>query len=187
MKRFAIIASIVLMLFGFLGHASAQRRFEVPDLKGKFIYGGNFGFGMSGYYLNLSIAPQIGYRVFNPWEVGVRGIYNLQCYFDRFYGNEYVHFFGMAPYTNFQFYRGLFVHFEDEVMYGFSRWNHETLNGRWYNTVFVGGGYRQYTYNGSFVYFMVLYNLSWGLIPTSSHSWETPYFTPFEIRVGYCF
>ena len=83
MKRSAIIASLCLMLLGFSGKASAQFLPNVPDLKGKMIYGGNFGFGISGNYLNLSIAPQIGYRIFNPWEVGVRGIYNLQCYFDR--------------------------------------------------------------------------------------------------------
>ena len=115
----------------------------------------------------------------------MRGIYNLQCYFNRVYGNEYAHYFGVAPYTNIQFFKGLFIHVEDEVMYGISRWNHQTTQGRWYNTVFVGGGYRQYTYNGSYVYFMVLYNLSWGLLQPSA--WDTPYASPLSIRVGYCF
>lgn len=184
MKRIGIIAALSLMLFGFCGKASAQFG-EVPDMKGRVIYGGNFGFGISGSHLNLSLAPQVGYRVFNPWEIGIRGIYNLQCYFNRVYGNEYAHFFGVAPYTNFQIYRGLFVHVEDELMYGFSRWNSQTSKGKWYNTVFVGGGYRQYTYSGSFAYFMVLYNLSWGLIPAGS--WDTPYASPFVLRVGYCF
>jgi hypothetical protein len=185
MKRIGIITALGLMLLGFNGMASAQFLREVPDLKGKMIYGGNFGFSMSGNYLNLSIAPQVGYRIFNPWEVGVRNIYNLQCYFDRQYGNEYAHYFGIAPYTSFQFYKGLFVHLEDEVMYGFSRWNHETIGGNWYNSIFVGAGYRQYTIEGSFAYFLVLYNLSWSLIPTDN--WDTPYTSPFSIRVGYCF
>ena len=184
MKRFAIIAAMALMMLGFCGKASAQFSSDVPDLKGKMIYGGNFGFGISGYNLNFSIAPQVGYRIFNPWEIGVRGIYNLQCYFDRVYGNEYAHYFGVAPYTNVQFFRGLFIHVEDEVTYGFSRWNYQTSQGKWFNTVFVGGGYRQYSYSGSFVYFMVLYNLSWGLLPHSA--WDTPY-APFVFRVGYCF
>ena len=185
MKRFGIIAALCLMILGFCGNATAQIKSGVPDLKGKMIYGGNFGFGISGNYLNLSIAPQVGYRLLNPLEIGVRGIYNLQCYYDRFYGNEYSHLFGVAPYTNFQVHRGLFLHVEDEVMYGFLSWNHQTTEGRWFNTVFVGGGYRQYTYSGSFVYFMVLYNLSWGLIP--SGMWDTPYVSPFEVRVGFCF
>ena len=185
MKRFAIIAAIGMMLFGIVGNASAQRYSEIPDMKGKVIYGGNFGFGISGDYLHFSLAPQVGYRIFSPWEVGVRGIYTLQCHFDRYYGNEYGHYFGVAPYTNVEVYRGLFLHVEDEVMFGMTRWNHSTVANKWYNSVFVGGGYRQYTYNGSFVYYMVLYNLSWGLIQTGT--WDTPYGSPISIRVGYCF
>ena len=185
MKRFAIIAAIGLMLMGFCGKVSAQFLPEVPNLKGKMIYGGNFGFGMSGNHLSLSIAPQVGYRIFNPWEIGLRGTYQLQCYFDRYNGNEYFHYFGMAPYTNVQVYKGLFLHVEDEIMYGFSRWNHQSSVGRWFNSIFVGGGYRQYSYRGSYAYFMVLYNLSWGMV--QSNSWDTPYSSPIQIRVGYCF
>jgi len=183
MKRFAILTVLGLLLFGFVGKASAQ--YDVPDRKGKFIYGGNFGFGMSGYYLSLSLAPQIGYRVLNPWEVGVRGIYNLQAWFDRVHGNEYGHFFGVAPYTNVEVFRGLFLHVEDEVMYGLRRWNYETVSAKWYNSVFVGGGYRQYNYSGGYVYFLVLYNLSWNVIPSTT--WDTPYSSPLILRVGYCF
>ena len=60
MKRFAIVASLCLMLFGFVDKASAQLLPDVPDLKGRVIYGGNFGFGMTGNYLSMSIAPQVG-------------------------------------------------------------------------------------------------------------------------------
>ena len=185
MKRFAIIAVIGMMLFGTVGNASAQRYNTIPDMKGRMVYGGNFGIGMSGNYLNLSVAPQVGYRIFSPWEVGVRGIYTLQCYFDRYYGSEYGHYFGAAPYTNVEIYKGLFLHAEDEVLYGITRWNHSTVASKWYNTLFVGGGYRQYAKDGSFVYFMVLYNLSWGFIETGE--WGTPYASPISLRVGYCF
>ena len=185
MKRFGLIASLCLMLFGFVGKASAQFLPDVPDLKGKVIYGGNFGFGMTGNYLSLSVAPQVGYRIFNPWEVGVRTIYDLTCDFDKMYGNTFGHYFGVAPYTNFQVYKGLFVHVEDEVMYGIVRWNHDTVSRNWYNTVFAGGGYRQYSYNGGYTYIMVLYNLSWGII--QSERWGTPYASPIALRVGYCF
>ena len=185
MKRFGLIASLCLVLFGFMGKASAQFLPDVPDLKGKVIYGGNFGFGMSGNYLSLSVAPQVGYRIFNPWEVGVRTIYDLTCDFNRTLGNVYGHYFGLAPYTNFQVYKGLFVHVEDEVMYGIIRWNHGTVSRNWYNSVFVGGGYRQYAFDGGYAYIMVLYNLSWGIIQTER--WGTPYGSPIALRVGYCF
>ena len=185
MKRFATIITLALMLFAFAGKTSAQILSDVPDMKGKMIYGGNFGFGANGGYLNLSIAPQVGYRVFDPWEVGIRGIYDLDCVFDRVYGSQYGHYFGVAPYTNFQVYKGLFLHVEDEVLYGFTRWNHQTVSKDWFNTVYVGGGYRQYSYNGSYVYFMILYNLSWDVLQVCT--WNTPYVSPFTLRVGYCF
>lgn len=186
MKRFAVIASLCLMLLGFAGKASAQFLPDVPDMKGKMIYGGTFGGGLYGNRLSLSIAPQVGYRIFSPWEVGVRGVYDLTCYFDRHLGNTFGHYFGIAPYTNFQVYKGIFLHVEDEVMYGISRWNHETVSSKWYNSVFVGAGYRRYSYNGSFVYFLVLYNLSWGGIQDGD-KWDTPYASPISLRVGYCF
>ena len=75
------------MLFGLAGKASAQLLPDVPDMKGKFVVGGNLGGGMYGNHLNVSIAPQFGYRIFSPWEVGVRGVYDLSCDFNRVYGS----------------------------------------------------------------------------------------------------
>ena len=186
MKRFAIIASLFLMLFGFAGKASAQLLPDVPDMKGKITIGGDFDFGIYGHYLNFAIAPQVGYRIFSPWEVGLRGIYNLNCYFNSYSGNEYYHYFGVAPYTNFQVYKGLFVHTEYESLYGLVRYNHETYGGEWYHSLFVGGGYRSYAYTGSYYYVMLLYNLSYG----SMENWSSglyPYASPIVMRVGFCF
>ena len=185
MKRFVWIASLCLMLFGFGSKASAQILPDVPDMKGKFVVGGNLGGGMYGNYLNLSIAPQFGYRIFSPWEVGVRCIYDLSCDFNRTYGSTYAHYFGVAPYTNVQVYKGLFLHVEDEVMYGIARWDHQTTGSQWFNSVFVGGGLRQYSYTGSYVYYMVLYNLSWSGATTGRL--DTPYASPIALRIGYCF
>jgi hypothetical protein len=187
MKRFGIIAALIVILMGLTVKASAQFG-ETPNLRGKMIYGGNFGFGIRGNQLNFSISPQVGYRVFNPWEIGVRGTYNLLCYFNRYAANDYFHYVGVAPYTNFEIFSGIFLHVEDEIVYGFGRWNGSNIIPTWYNSVFVGGGYRQYTYNGSYAYFMVLYNLSWGVLSNAGNGgMETPYSSPFSFRVGYCF
>lgn len=172
------------MLFGFAGKASAQYS-DGLDMKGKLIVGGNVGGGLWNNRLDVSLAPQVGYRIFSPWEVGVRGVYDLRCVFDRVNGSSYAHYFGMAPYTNVEIFRGLFLHVEDEMMYGLSRWNHTTTGSRWFNTVFVGGGYRQYSYNGGYIYYMLLYNLSWEVL--NNVSWPTPYGSPLSIRIGYCY
>ena len=186
MKRFGIIVALCWALFGCFGKASAQLLPDVPDMKGRFVYGGEIGGGLYGNTLNLSLAPQVGYRIFSPWEVGVRGIYALSCNFDRIHGSSYSHYFGVAPYTNYQVYKGLFVHVEDEVMYGLSRWNHATTGSRWFNSVFVGGGYRSYNYTGGYAYVMLLYNLSWGLLDNTG-GLDTPYASPIALRFGYCF
>ena len=142
------------MLLGFAGKTSAQFLPDVPDMKGKFTIGGDFDFGMYGNYLNFGIAPQVGYRIFSPWEVGLRGIYNLQCSFSAYYG--------------------------------IVRYNHETRGGEWFNSIFVGGGYRSYSYSGSYYYLMVLYNLSWGG-PETWNNGLYPYSSPIVMRVGFCF
>ena len=185
MKRFAIIAALSIMILGCSGKVSAQFFQDVPDLKGKVVYGGDLGFGMSGNYLDLSLSPQVGYRIFNPWEVGVRGTYKLQCFFYHNASNVYYHYFGAAPYTNFQFYKGLFVHVEDEMLYGISRYQHLTENHKLFNTLFGGLGYRQYSYEGSCTFVMVLYNFSY----ENPENWDRmyPYYSPIEIRVGFCF
>ena len=183
MKYFGIIAALFLMLFGFSGKASAQFLTDVPDMKGKFTYGGDFDFGIYGNYMNLAVAPQAGYRIFSPWEVGLRGVYNLKCFFGY---SEYYHYFGVAPYTNFEVYKGLFVHVENEILYGLARYNHEFFGGEWYNSVFLGGGYRSYSKEGQYYYLMVLYNLSWDYTKVLN-DWLYPYGAPWVIRVGFCF
>ena len=185
MKRIGILTALIVMLFGFFGRVSAQFLPDVPNLKGKVVYGGDLGFGMSGNYLDLSLSPQVGYRIFNPWEVGVRGTYKLQCFFYPNVSNVYYHYFGVAPYTNFQFYKGLYLHVEDEVLFGMSRHNHETGQRKWFNSLFGGLGYRQYSYSGSYSFIMVLYNFSYG----DPANWDGmyPYYSPIEIRVGFCF
>ena len=184
MRRFGIIAALFVMLFGFSMQSQAQLFGPENGMKGKVVYGGNFGFGMSGNYLNLLIAPQVGYRVFNAWEIGVRGTYNLQCYFNRYYGNEVNHWFGPAAYTNIETAYGIFAHLEYVGLYRVSYFNHQQAESaeRWYNSYFVGGGYRTYSDSGSFAYFMVLYNLTWYRLTA-----DTPYNSPIVIRVGYCF
>lgn len=184
MKRFSTIVALFMMLFACSLNAEAQLFGPENGMKGKVVLGGNFGFGVSGNYLNLLIAPQVGYRVTNAWEIGARGTYNLQCYFNRYNGNQTNHWFGPAAYTNVEIAYGIFAHAEYEGLYRVSYFNHqqaETLH-RWYNSYFVGGGYRSYSGNGGCAYFMVLYNLNWYNLNDVS-----PYSSPIVIRVGYCF
>ena len=182
MKRFGIIAALFLMLLGYSNKVSAQFFQDEPNMKGKITTGGGFAFGLNFHTLNLALAPQVGYRIFSPWEVGIRGIYNLRC---NFAYREYFHYIGFSPYTNCQIFRGLFIHAEYENLYGFARLNQESAGGEWYRSVFVGGGIRSTSYGGGY-FIMLLYNLSWDYNKFQT-DWLYPYGSPLVIRVGFCF
>ena len=182
MKRFGIIAVLLVMLLGSSNQVSAQFFQDEPNMKGKITYGGGFAFGLNFNTLNLSLAPQVGYRILSPWEVGLRGIYNLRC---NFAYREYFHYVGFSPYTNCQIFRGLFIHAEYENLYGFARLDQESVGGSWYRSVFVGGGFRSSSYGGGY-FVMLLYNLSWNY-NKFQNDWLYPYGSPFVIRVGFCF
>ena len=183
MKRMFLI---VVLTLGLLSVSQAQFLSDVSDMEGKTVLGGNFGFGLSGRNFSLTVAPQVGYRVHNAVELGGRLSYSLSAYFDAQYGNSSLHCFGFGPYATVQIFKGLSFHVEDEVLYCLQRFNHQTVSERnkWYNSVFVGGGYKSYTSDNSFVFFLLLYNLSWDY--QELHQNGSPYSSPMQIRVGYC-
>lgn len=183
MKRFTIILAVVLSVFCYTNRADAQWLPDVPQMKGHWVAGGNFAAGIYGRSLNLGIAPQIGYRPTDRLEVGTRLIYELDYIFDRQNGNYAFHYFGDAIYVDFRIYKGFFLHAEDELLYQINVYNHTVTSGKWFNSIFAGGGYRQYFTNNGYAYFLALYNLTYDLIGTL----ETPYVQPIVLRVGYCF
>lgn len=172
------------LLMGLFVSMQAQLLPEVPNMKGRVVLGGDFGLGMSGRNFGMTLAPQVGYRIWNPLEVGVRGSYSLNVFFDTYYGTSSLHCFGAAPYVSAQVYKGLFVHAEDEAMYCLQRYNHES-EGKWFNSLFVGGGYRSYSSKTSYAFLLILYNLSWDR--QVMFEGGSPYASPMQIRVGYCF
>lgn len=184
MKRIiSIVFALGLMLI--LSCPLKAQVFGGPDfMKGKMVVGGIFTAGYSYNCLNLGIAPQFGYRLTRGLEVGARLGYDFSHYFrDPYYGNYNCHFFSGAIYANFEVFRGFYIHVEDEESCMLVRGNNmDPTLPTWYNSAFVGVGYRQYTSDGSFVYFAFLYNLSWDY----GNSGNSPYVNPYVIRVGYC-
>lgn len=184
MKRIILIVFLALSLFS-VSHA--QFHTNVRHTEGKTVLGGNFGFGLSGRNFSLTIAPQVGYRVMDAVELGGRLSYSLSAYFDAQYGNSSLHCFGLGPYATVQIYKGLSLHVEDEALCCLERFNHTTVSARdkWYNSVFVGGGYKSYFTDNAFAFILVLYNLSWDYQELHQHG--SPYSSPVQIRVGFCF
>jgi len=185
MRRF-VSFFLVFIAMSFVT-VSAQLPKAPSQMKGKVVTGGNFGLNIYGRSLYLALAPQIGYRLTPELEVGVRLGYNLNYYFGSSYGNYSVHHLFGGVYANYEVIKGLYLHVEDEEA---CRLTYEGLasNGstpRWYNSLFLGAGYRQYVTDTSFVYISALYNVRWYY--DSNGEVSSPYGRPLIFRMGYCF
>ena len=184
MKRIAIFLMVLFSMAVLVPEAQAQRFGAPEQMKGKFVTGGNIGAGYSGRTLYFSIVPQLGYRVTKDLEMGVRLGYNLNFYNDYYgpYGNYFLHFFSGSVYANYEIFSGLYVHVEDEEVCSLLRGkNLNPTPAEWYNSILVGAGYRQYFSATGYVYYALLYDLSYDYVYGN-----TPYISPFIIRVGYC-
>lgn len=160
---------------------------DIQDMKGAVVVGGNLGFGASDYVLIANVAPQVGKRLTENLECGMRLSYNMNHFFRSAYNDPYtLNYFGAGVYANYEFFRTVFVHVEDEALYKMVFYNKSYVpdESRWYNSVFVGGGYRQYASDRSFVQLSVLWNLNDFYDPITGDS--SPYTNPV-FRVGYFF
>lgn len=186
MKRVIFVLSLFCVFsFAILNDGYAQRQRPTPVMESKWIAGGNFGFGITNSSLYFSVAPQLGYRITPRWELGVRASYELNYYYDYYYGNQTCNLFGGSVYTNYQIFRGIFVHFEDELLYQMPIYNHQVVenDARWYNNLFAGVGYRQHISSKAYLFLLAMYNINYSLGPYGQ--FETPY-TPFVFRWGFC-
>ncbi len=182
MKRKLSIVFALMLALTLSSRLEAQTFGAPNEMKGKFVVGGNFNLGIAGNCFYAGLAPQAGYRLTRSLEIGARVGYDLKYYWDP-YGNYYYHYFAGAVYASYEIYSGIFVQVEDEEIGSlFSGTDVNGLKFNWTNSVFVGGGYRQYYDATGFAFFSLMYNLSWD--PTSVN--YTPYGNPFVIRVGIC-
>ena len=180
MKRLFTIA-IVLMLTAFWSQQISAQTFGAPEyMKGKLIVGGDLDAGYYNSSICFGIAPQAGYRLTRSWEAGVRLGYNLNYFPNYGYGSTFYHGFSGAAYTNLEVFQGIYLHVEDEELCLLVRGSSvEPSAPTWYNSLFAGVGYRQYASADSFMYYALLYDLSWDYL-------NSPYASPLIIRVGLC-
>jgi hypothetical protein len=170
-----------LILLTFHAESFSQGTSQFDQNSNKWVFGGNFGLGFSTYGANISISPQIGYRITPAWEFGTRLTYNYYSYKDvsiKFSTNN----FGGGFYSTYDIYRGIFAQVENEILsYEKVFWdqvNPDVLNHERViiHSIFIGGGYRQYLSGRAFMGITVLYNLN--------ETPDTPYSNPL-FRVGF--
>ena len=186
MKRIISIAFAIVMTVMFSYRLDAQG-FGAPEyMKGKFVLGGIANLGFANNCFHVGIAPQAGYRLTRNLEIGARLGYDMRYYNSKYsmYGSYFAHFFSGAVYASYEIFSGIYVQVEDEEICSLYS-SHETgiTTPNWYNSLFVGGGFRQYFGESSYTYYSIMYNLSWDYRFNGN---ECPYASPFVIRIGFC-
>lgn len=185
MKRILILTILFSVLTLGVSPAFAQR-FGAPEgMKNKIVVGGNIGAGYYGNTLSLSLAPQVGYRLTRSLELGTRLGYHLNYHaYSSYYGPYFDHFFTGSLYANYEIFAGLYAQVEDEAVCCLvSGPNIDTQGSDWFNSFLIGGGYRQYSGSRSYVFYALMYDLSWDFLDAS----KNPYNSPFIIRMGFCY
>lgn len=183
MKRIILLALTMALMAIVPARVEAQYLGAPEEMKGKLVVGGDADLGFAGSCFYVGVSPQLGFRLTRNLEIGVRLGYDLEYYYG-YYGNSFYHYFSGATYVNYEIFSGIYLHVEDEELCSLvSVVDASSIATRWYNSVFVGAGYRQYFNDTWFSYYSVLYNLSWN---NGFAGGESPYASPLVIRVGFC-
>lgn len=184
MKRNIVLGLLLLAMTCCVMPVHAQRFGAPEQMKNKIVVGGDIGAGYYGRHLYFSIAPQAGYRLTRNLEVGTRLGYSLN-YYNNYgaYGSFFNHYFSGALYANYEIFAGIYAHVEDEELCCLVSGPAITSSSaQWYNSLLAGLGYRQYSSSKSFVFYSLLYDLSFDYVTEDNH-----YVSPFVVRVGACF
>jgi hypothetical protein len=182
MKSASILVFAMLLCVSGVFSQSRQLFPETPEFDRNWITGGDFAMGFSSTNSSILIAPQLGYKINPRWEAGIRLTYNYRSY--RQSGRIRTHDLAAGIYTNYELWRGLFAHTETEwlqyspVIYSPSPPGLKKGDPRIFNSLFFGGGYRQYYSSSGYAYLLILYNLN--------DSFDSPYDNPI-VRAGVAF
>lgn len=182
MKKFSI-AFLLLLLVGFSqaqendysrSSNEAYPGTNSDNKKWNFGGGGGLNFGSVTY---IMLTPQVTYSLTDKilFGAGLTYIYNRINY-DKLYpqsglGIYESSVYGGSVFNNMVIYKNVFSHIEFEPL-NVEYWNSETglMDRKWVGNFFVGGGFRQYFGQRSFIQFSLLYNLNYqpGITPYSS-------------------
>jgi hypothetical protein len=136
----------------------------------RLFFGGGLGLQFGTVTL-IDISPVIGYRVTEKLETGIGLTYKYYKFNDYYYlgGDLKSNIIGGSIFARYHILENLFAHIEYESL----RYRYDEYYGSGssitysqrtavYNSIFVGGGYRQRISSGSYFFIMALWNLNDG-------------------------
>lgn len=154
---------------GFISAQDAQQG-QKPRFADRIFFGGGLGLQFGTITL-IDISPVVGYRVTEKLETGIGLTYKFYKYNDYYsLGSDLkTNIIGGSVFARYHILENLFAHVEYESLhYRYDEYygsgSSITFDQRTaiYNSIFVGGGYRQRISSGSYFFIMALWNLNDG-------------------------
>lgn len=190
MRKYTSISLFqLLFIFVFASvscHAQDYRQTPKERFSDKIFVGGGLGLQFGTLTL-IDVSPIIGYRVTEKFETGLGFTYKYYKYKDYYaIGSDLKsNILGGSVFARYHIFENVFAHVEFERLhYRYDDYYNSgaglqsdriTAN---FNSIFVGGGYRQRISKGSYFFIMALWNINEGAL--------SPYSNPV-LRMGMVF
>ena len=164
---------IVSLLCIFTLSASAQNR-----LSDKIYFGGGGGLSVGSNQTNISVFPQVGYKITQNYSAGVGITYQYVRLGEPF--NQSLSNYGWSIFNRYNITRQFFAYAEYERLnYEFFFTSTESTDRFSNDALFVGGGYSEAIGGRSAFNVMVLYNVLYDEADVIQ-----PYNSPWAVRAG---
>ena len=152
--------------------------FAQDKLSDRIYYGGGFGFSANSNQTNVSLSPQIGYKITQRYSAGIGIIY-------QFVGVKNpevsLHHYGWSIFNRFNITEQFFAFGEFERL-SFEYFTSNSLEQKdrlGYNSLLIGGGYSEQLSRSASFSITVLYNLLYDVTDEFQ-----PYNSPLVVRAG---
>lgn len=164
--------SLFILLLVFSTSLIAQE-----NLSDRLFFGGGFGFSTGSNQTNLSLSPQVGYKVTEQFMSGVGVMYQyVKIKNPDFSFNHY----GWSVFSRYTVYQNFFAYGEFErLSFEYLVGANEDTDRKGYNSLLLGGGYFERLGGRASFSFMALYNVLY-----DANELPRPYNSPLVIRAG---
>jgi len=143
----------------------------------RLFYGGGFGLQFGSVTL-IEVSPLVGYKVTPKLGIGISPSYKYYSYKNPYYPSSRLetNVFGGSVFARYMIFENIFAHAEYESLFYNTKVPGYPVEMQQYNSVLVGGGYRQMIGGNAAMNILVLWNLN--------DTPDSPYTNPV-IRIGF--
>jgi hypothetical protein len=169
--------ALILVPHTTMGQVENGKNKPESTFKSRLFFGGGFGLQFGSVTL-IELSPLAGYKITPKFAVGISPTYKYYQFKDYYNQTFYykTNVFGASVFARYLVFENVFAHAEYETLYYNTKVSGSGIDRRQYNSVLVGGGYRQPIGENAAMNLMVLWNLN--------DTPDSPYTNPV-IRVGF--